>query len=203
MTWQGWLQILIYVAVLTALTPLLGGYMARVYMGRRVVLERALGPVERLFYRAVRTNPAREQDWKQYGTTVLVFSALFWPPSLPLRRRLVALALAGLGLPALQHLEDQRPRQYRRAGRVPACRRHGQHARRPGRAPPPPGRARSLRGGGAGAAGRLPARDVGSDHEPAPAPQVHLQSGRSRRVRPPGRPVAGAGGGRLAAARPR
>jgi len=101
MTWQGWLQILIYVAVLTALTPLLGGYMARVYMGRRVVLERALGPVERLFYRAVRTNPAREQDWKQYGTTVLVFSALFWPPSLPLRRRLVALALAGLGLPAL------------------------------------------------------------------------------------------------------
>jgi K+-transporting ATPase ATPase A chain len=78
MTWQGWFQILIYVAVLTALTPLLGGYMARVYMGRRVVLERVLGPVERLFYRAVRTEPAREQDWKQYGRTVLVFSALFW-----------------------------------------------------------------------------------------------------------------------------
>jgi K+-transporting ATPase ATPase A chain len=78
MTWQGWLQILIYVAVLTALTPLLGGYMARVYMGRRVIVERALGPVERLFYRAVRTNPSREQNWKQYGTTVLVFSALFW-----------------------------------------------------------------------------------------------------------------------------
>jgi potassium-transporting ATPase potassium-binding subunit len=78
MTWQGWLQILIYVAVLTALTPLLGGYMARVYMGRRVVLERVLGPVERGFYRAVRTDPAREQDWKQYGRTVLVFSALFW-----------------------------------------------------------------------------------------------------------------------------
>jgi K+-transporting ATPase, c chain/Potassium-transporting ATPase A subunit len=78
MTWQGWLQILIYVAVLTGLTPLLGGYMARVYMGRRVVMERALGPVERLFYRAVRTNPSREQNWKQYGTTGLVFSALFW-----------------------------------------------------------------------------------------------------------------------------
>jgi K+-transporting ATPase ATPase A chain len=78
MTWQGWLQILIYLAVLTALTPLLGGYMARVYMGRRVVLERVLGPVERGFYRAVRTNPDLEQDWKQYGRTVLVFSALFW-----------------------------------------------------------------------------------------------------------------------------
>jgi potassium-transporting ATPase potassium-binding subunit len=78
MTWQGWLQIAFYLAVLTALVPLLGGYMARVYMGRRVVLERALGPVERLFYRAVRTNRDREQDWKQYATTVLVFSALFW-----------------------------------------------------------------------------------------------------------------------------
>jgi Potassium-transporting ATPase A subunit len=78
MTWQGWFQILIYVGVLTALTPLLGGYMARVYMGRRVVLERVLGPVERGFYRAVRTDPAHEQDWKQYGRTVLVFSALCW-----------------------------------------------------------------------------------------------------------------------------
>jgi Potassium-transporting ATPase A subunit len=78
MTWQGWFQILIYVALLTALTPLLGGYMARVYMGRRVVLQRVLGPVERGFYAAVRTNPDREQDWKQYATTVLVFSALFW-----------------------------------------------------------------------------------------------------------------------------
>jgi K+-transporting ATPase ATPase A chain len=78
MTWQGWFQILIYVAVLTALVPLLGGYMARVYMGRRVVLVRALGPVERGFYRAVRTDPDREQDWKAYGRSVLVFSALFW-----------------------------------------------------------------------------------------------------------------------------
>jgi K+-transporting ATPase ATPase A chain len=78
MTWQGWFQIVFFLAVLAALVPLLGGYMARVYLGRRVVLERVLGPVERLFYRAVRTNPDREQNWKQYGTTVLVFSALFW-----------------------------------------------------------------------------------------------------------------------------
>jgi potassium-transporting ATPase potassium-binding subunit len=78
MTWQGWFQIALYLALLTALTPLLGGYMARVYMGRRMVLERVLGPVERGLYRAVRTDPTREQDWKQYGRTVLVFSALFW-----------------------------------------------------------------------------------------------------------------------------
>jgi hypothetical protein len=59
MTWQGWFQIALYVAVLTALTPLLGGYMARVYMGRRVALERVLGPVERGFYRAPPTRSSR------------------------------------------------------------------------------------------------------------------------------------------------
>ena len=35
---QGWLQIAIFLAVLVALTPLLGGYMARVYTGERVFL---------------------------------------------------------------------------------------------------------------------------------------------------------------------
>ena len=78
MTLQGWLQIAFYLAVLTALTPLLGAYMARVYQGERVLLERVLGPVERLTYRALRTDPARQQDWKAYAKSVVVFSALFW-----------------------------------------------------------------------------------------------------------------------------
>ena len=78
MTAQGWLQIAFYLVVLTALTPLLGGYMARVYQGERVALERVLGPVERLTYRLLRTDPARQQDWKGYAATTLVFSALFF-----------------------------------------------------------------------------------------------------------------------------
>ena len=64
--------------VLTALTPLLGGYMARVYMGERVVLERVLGPVERGHLPGGAHRPRTEQDWKRYARTVLVFSALFW-----------------------------------------------------------------------------------------------------------------------------
>ncbi len=40
MTAQGWLQIALYLVVLTALTPLIGGYMARVYRGERVLLSR-------------------------------------------------------------------------------------------------------------------------------------------------------------------
>ena len=70
MTAQGWLQIAIFFAILTALTPVAGGYMARVYTGERVVLARVLGPLERLLYRLVRTDPDREQDWRSYGRTV-------------------------------------------------------------------------------------------------------------------------------------
>ncbi len=76
MTVQGWLQIALYVAVLTALTPLIGAYMYRVYTGERVLLMRVLGPVERLVYRLLRTDPERGQDWKGYARTTVIFSAL-------------------------------------------------------------------------------------------------------------------------------
>lgn len=78
MTAQGWLQIALYVAALTALTPLIGAYMFRVYTGEPVFLTRVLGPVERVVYRLLGTDPARGQDWKGYARTLLVFSALFF-----------------------------------------------------------------------------------------------------------------------------
>jgi K+-transporting ATPase ATPase A chain len=77
-TVQGWLQIAVYFVVLTALTPLLGGYMARVYRNERVFLTPALGWLERLIYRVMRVDPDAQQDWKGYARTTLVFSALFF-----------------------------------------------------------------------------------------------------------------------------
>ncbi len=78
MTVNGWLQLAIYFAVLTALVPVLGGYMARVYQGERLMLERPLGWLERLIYRAIGPSTRTEQDWKSYGKTVVIFSAVFW-----------------------------------------------------------------------------------------------------------------------------
>src|SRR3954453_22072548 len=75
---QGWLQITLFVAVLLALTPLIGGYMARVYGNERVLLTPVVGPLERLFHRVARTDPARGQDWKAYARSLLVFSGLCW-----------------------------------------------------------------------------------------------------------------------------
>ena len=51
MTANGILQLLFYILVLLALAKPLGGYMARVYEGRRVALDRGLGWLEWLIYR--------------------------------------------------------------------------------------------------------------------------------------------------------
>src|SRR4030081_2295265 len=75
---QGWLQIAIFLAVVVALTPPLGAYMARVYRNERVFLTPVLGGVERLTYRVIGVDPNRDQDWKSYGRTLIAFSGLFW-----------------------------------------------------------------------------------------------------------------------------
>ena len=78
MTVSGWIEIALFLAVLTALTPLIGGYMARVFTGERVFLTPVMGPLDRLFHRLLRTDPEREQDWKAYGRAVVVFSLVSW-----------------------------------------------------------------------------------------------------------------------------
>jgi K+-transporting ATPase ATPase A chain len=75
---QGWLQLAIFFAVLLAIVPLLGGYMARVYTGERVALSAVLAPIERGFYRVLRVDPAQGQDWKAYARSLIILSALFW-----------------------------------------------------------------------------------------------------------------------------
>jgi len=77
-TFNGWLQLVIYFAVLTALVPVLGAYMARVYQGERLLLERPLGWLERLIYRLLGPSSRTEQDWKSYGKTTIVFSLIFF-----------------------------------------------------------------------------------------------------------------------------
>ena len=75
---QGWLQIAIFCAVLVAVRPLLGGYMARVFTGERVFLTPIVAPIERFAYRILRVDPARGQSWKAYAGSVILFSGLFW-----------------------------------------------------------------------------------------------------------------------------
>jgi K+-transporting ATPase ATPase A chain len=74
---QGIVQIAVFCALFIALAPLLGGYMARVFMDERVFLTRVLAPVERTLYRLLRVDPEQGQDWKAYARSLLIVTGLF------------------------------------------------------------------------------------------------------------------------------
>jgi potassium-transporting ATPase potassium-binding subunit len=73
---QGVSQIVVYAVVLIALSYPLGLYMARVYAPAFRV--RWLSSLDAGFYRLLRTDPSREQDWKSYSKSVIVFSIVFF-----------------------------------------------------------------------------------------------------------------------------
>jgi K+-transporting ATPase ATPase A chain len=78
MTAGGWLEIIAFCAVLIILSPFLGGYMAKVYTGQHVWLSPVFGWLERLLYRCFRVEETREQDWKSYAKSLIVFSLAGW-----------------------------------------------------------------------------------------------------------------------------
>lgn len=78
MTFSGWLTIVLFVVILTALAFPLGSYMAKVYSGERVFLTPVFVWPERLLYKVLRVDPKREQDWKAYAKSLLVFSLAGW-----------------------------------------------------------------------------------------------------------------------------
>jgi len=54
MTLNGWLQILLFFALILLVTKPLGVFMARVFNRERTFLDPVLRPVEKLIYRATR-----------------------------------------------------------------------------------------------------------------------------------------------------
>ncbi len=73
---NGILQILIFIVLIAALTPLIGGFMARVFLGEKTILSPVLGPVERSIYKLCGVAPEREQHWTAYALSLLAFSLL-------------------------------------------------------------------------------------------------------------------------------
>jgi K+-transporting ATPase ATPase A chain len=74
---QGFLQIAAFFAIVVAVAPFLGAYMARVFSGERVFLTPVLAPVERLTGKLLRIDPDHQQDWKAYARSLVVTSLLF------------------------------------------------------------------------------------------------------------------------------
>jgi len=73
MTLIGWIQILLYCAIVIALVKPLGGYMTRVFNGERTFLSPVLRPVEVVLYWAGGVDDKREQHWLTYTVAMLLF----------------------------------------------------------------------------------------------------------------------------------
>jgi K+-transporting ATPase ATPase A chain len=71
MTAHGWLQILLFSAVLLAVTKPMGLYVLKVYDGSM----RWLAPVERVIYRVCGIDAEEDQHWTRYAAAMLLFSA--------------------------------------------------------------------------------------------------------------------------------
>ena len=74
MTANGWIQFLLFFAVLVVLMRPLGIYMARVFDGQRTFVDPVLKPVERLLYRLCGVKADAEMDWREYASAMLLFS---------------------------------------------------------------------------------------------------------------------------------
>jgi K+-transporting ATPase ATPase A chain len=71
----GGLQLAFFLGLLALLTKPMGLHLVRVLDPQgKTRLDGAVKPVERLFYRIFGIDPAKEQDWKRYLGSLLVFS---------------------------------------------------------------------------------------------------------------------------------
>src|SRR5947209_13075055 len=73
MTVIGWMQILLYCAIIAALVVPLGAYMTRVFNGERTFLSPVLRPVEAGLYWLGGVDERREQHWVTYTVSMLFF----------------------------------------------------------------------------------------------------------------------------------
>jgi K+-transporting ATPase ATPase A chain len=73
MTVIGWIQIILYCAIVVALVKPLGWYMTRVFNGERTFLSPVLRPVEAGIYWIGGVDEKREQHWLTYAVAMLLF----------------------------------------------------------------------------------------------------------------------------------
>ncbi len=76
MTVNGWLQILFFLLATFLVTPVLGGFMARVFTRQHTWLDPLCRPIERLVYRLTGVDETHEMRWTEYAAGVLLFSVV-------------------------------------------------------------------------------------------------------------------------------
>ena len=67
-------QLIIFLVLLIVLSPLLGKYMAKVFMGEKHIRKPVFGWLEKLVYRVSGIKCKEEMNWKTYLYGVLLFN---------------------------------------------------------------------------------------------------------------------------------
>jgi len=68
------IQLILFLVLLIAVSPLLGKFMAKVFMGEKHFMKPVFGWLEKLFYRAGGINNEEEMNWKTYLYGMLLFN---------------------------------------------------------------------------------------------------------------------------------
>jgi K+-transporting ATPase ATPase A chain len=76
MTVNGWIQILVFLGLIFAVTKPLGVFMARVFNRERTFLDPVVRPLERLLYRVTGVDESHEMRWTEYALAMLLFSGV-------------------------------------------------------------------------------------------------------------------------------
>lgn len=70
------IQYVLYLAVLVVLAIPLGAYIKKIMNGEKTFLSKILAPCENVVYKVMRIDKDEQMNWKKYGASVLVFSAI-------------------------------------------------------------------------------------------------------------------------------
>ncbi len=76
MTINGWFQILLFLALIFAVTKPVGVFMARVFSREHTFLDSVLRPIERLLYRLTGVDEEHEMRWTEYCGAMLLYSGV-------------------------------------------------------------------------------------------------------------------------------
>jgi len=70
------IQVVLFFAMIIAITPFLGNYMSKVFTSSRHLMMPVFGWLEKLTYRFAKVNPQEETNWKSYTFGLLAFNFL-------------------------------------------------------------------------------------------------------------------------------
>lgn len=73
---EGWIQIILTLVIIGIIAPILGSYIARVYLGQKTIFDSITNPLDRLIFNAIEIQSKSNMTGWQYARAVLFSNAI-------------------------------------------------------------------------------------------------------------------------------